>query len=91
MEEIQSTSVINVPVYRVTALENPALCILRAGNEKPDYMQFSSVYILYGTVNGDVITEVDCTCSISIELGPDWCSLGASSVLDHGRSWLKAS
>ena len=22
-------------------------------------MQFSSVYILYGTVNGDVITEVD--------------------------------
>ena len=31
--------------------------ILRAGNEKPDYMQFSSVYILYGAVN----TEADCT------------------------------
>ena len=58
----------NILIYRVTALENTEVLnvvwlltpILRAGNEKPGYMQFSSVYVLYGTVNGDVITEVDC-------------------------------
>ena len=35
--------------------------LYRAGNEKPDYMQLSSVYILYAAyVNWDIITKVDC-------------------------------
>ena len=29
-------------------------------------MQFSSVYILYGAVNGDVITKVDCIMVLRI-------------------------